>query len=1118
MDEKDFKIKISNEIPSETKDDIFDNHRDGIEKHRKSISRIFVSQYINEYDSDDYIVTYSRKYKSVLGWSVHIEENGPPQPDVYFKHRNHDDLKNSEDAIGFLPNGDLIKVSVSERKIYKYSFADKPKNTDPWEYSQINDIEIPESLNNKIRFDCSIYRTKLFLIVDLRKMLQFDLLTMNLEKQYHEFTYQQKKPIIMNKNQTLLATVSNDSTYIYSMENGMLIYNCEDSRRVEFITLKDNSDYNLFAGEESRRVEFITLKDNSDRLLIAYGSECRLVDPYQVYDEIDVFDDFNETSVITKLNKKIFIDNGNVCVTNGIEIDENELHQLSHKFIYRNSIYTLPTFKIIRIMLKEIIDREDIKKVALTKWPEKIVLKDEVEIKNLGICKVVLYNDEQNCDHLGIEKNDGHLEKRNILPNSILSFKLLYNQDLGFKKDCGNDYNILIERILENEFDDSKHSIPFPKFIELRETDRKSIIDEVINDNFLSSKFGAEMLKIAIEEQYDDVVLKIIGSTQNYSENYMTIISLNLPKLCDRYPDFIIKYISCTSIMLSPYCNDIGYSLYSNSHTYTDIYIKESKMDDNNSKFILTLYKGLSRYLLGKEEEIQTVSFIVPFPQICVYHDDSKYNDHENHETENNHSIKLKIITILKKMITVLKIIMMIPKSNSIWNEFLYKPKSILFCNIDSNQFYNSWNFAAIVDYKWEAFGRVYYSIIWQFYMIFYICFSLASTLEQKSIPDFYFKLLYIISITFGSIFLIFEIRQCLWNYKLYFNDLWNLIDLATYISPINTSTIWLINKSPPLLLIIVSILFLTFKFLTFFRAFKMFGIHFSIIISVQKTIFPLTVPLFFMIFGYAQAFFIALRSNSINDDNDPQNLATKYDFVNPDGTINNTTTIVQEPDSNTNLFNWFPTSLLAVYKLLTGDSGPFSSFTYREHSIMTFLLVSFTFSTTIYLLNILIGLLNLTIQNCIDEKEFLLHKARIIMEIELFYMLPWQRNNKKWFPDWIYYNIPVAEIRELINAIDNYMTVFNHPPIISERLKKLVIFPDDNKQEKNNKLEELTKQNVELKQQIESIIKYIGVKDKKDNKLVEQTKEELPRELKEKMDNIEKKLENIMGLLSKVN
>jgi hypothetical protein len=113
----------------------------------------------------------------------------------------------------------------------------------------------------------------------------------------------------------------------------------------------------------------------------------------------------------------------------------------------------------------------------------------------------------------------------------------------------------------------------------------------------------------------------------------------------------------------------------------------------------------------------------------------------------------------------------------------------------------------------------------------------------------------------------------------------------------------------------------MSIKFILFLNVFKHFGMYFTLIFSVAKAIFPSLMLLAFIILGYAQAFYIVLRSNSINDDNDPRNVATKYDFVNSDGTISNTTTIIQEPDSNTNLFNWFPTSLLAVYNLITGNN-----------------------------------------------------------------------------------------------------------------------------------------------------------------------------------------------------
>ncbi|UZO01477.1 uncharacterized protein OCT59_012575 [Rhizophagus irregularis] len=1096
----------NNTSPSEMKIDIPDNikeHEEEIEKtppetkddpfkeHRKSIDRIFVSQYMDtstyneEYGSDDYVVTYSIQDKSVLGWS--IKENGS-QPDVYFKMdkinkideymlnysvlskkilllRNdinywlidlNSDRTSSDrflklkhqvsqniayyffNIIGFLPNGDLIQVLVKDRKIYKYCFTDKPKNTVPWEYSQINDIKSPQCLNDKSILRCFIYQTKLFLSVCDNKTFQFDLLTMNLERKYHN-CLGQRCHITVNKNQALLAACSFGKTYVYSMENGMLIY--------------ENEDSGYGCG-----VQFITLK-NTERLFIYHEySGGKLVDPYQVYDEIVISDGFNgEKSVITELNRKIFIDNGNVCITNGLNgIDENKLEQLSNKITYRNSNYTFSTFKIIQSMLKEIINQDENKNVV--SYNNVIVLKDDFEIENIGLGKLVLYN-ESGINYLGIEKDNGHREQ---LCN-VLSAKLLNNQDLvvinirgisigtindgtisneerylwynnewkdlydKFRedRDINKHFKPLIEKILKNEFDDSKHSIPLPIFIGISYI-YNVIIENVINDNLVSPKFGIEMLKIAIKEKHEHAIRYIIESTQDYSENYMTIISLNLVELCDYYPDFIIKYISSTSIMLYPHYWVTENSKNTSLHSYTDICIKGSNMENSYFKPILAIYKGLIRYL-RVEEEIQIVSFIVPFLQIYVYRDDSKNNDHENRETEKDHDIKSKIITILKKLITGLKIIMMIPNSNSIWNKFLYKQKSILFCNIDSNNFYNWWNFAAIVDFKWKTFGKRYYYLIWLFYTIFYICYSLASTLEQKSIPDLYFKLLFTISIIFGSIFLINEIRYFLWDRKIYLNDIWNLFDTGAYLLPIITSIIWLINKSPPPWLTAISIILLSFKFLLFFRVFK-----------------------------------------SINDD-DPRNLPT-------------------------NLFNWFPTSLLAVYNLLTA------------------------------------------IDDYNKEEEYLLQKAQIIMEIELFYMLPWQRKKKEWFPDQIYYDIPLTEVRKLINAIDNKLTVFNYPPIIDKELRKLVVLNNDNKkqdneEEQNNKLEkkmdQLTKQNVKLKQQMRCIMKYIDSEKEQDsdedsekeqnNKLeeqIEQTKEELPKQnigLNQQMDKLNQQMESII-------
>src|SRR3954452_17621737 len=81
-------------------------------------------------------------------------------------------------------------------------------------------------------------------------------------------------------------------------------------------------------------------------------------------------------------------------------------------------------------------------------------------------------------------------------------------------------------------------------------------------------------------------------------------------------------------------------------------------------------------------------------------------------------------------------------------------------------------------------------------------------------------------------------------------------IDVGAYLLPIITSIFWFINKNPPLWLVAISIILLSFKFLLFFRVFKSYGIYFAIIIGVAKTVFPFLVLLFFIVLGFALAFF----------------------------------------------------------------------------------------------------------------------------------------------------------------------------------------------------------------------------------------------------------------------
>jgi hypothetical protein len=70
------------------------------------------------------------------------------------------------------------------------------------------------------------------------------------------------------------------------------------------------------------------------------------------------------------------------------------------------------------------------------------------------------------------------------------------------------------------------------------------------------------------------------------------------------------------------------------------------------------------------------------------------------------------------------------------------------------------------------------------------------------------------------------------------------------------------------------------------------------------------------------------------------------------------------------------------------------------ENTILFILMVVFSFLVVVYLMNLFIGLLNMAIEKDNDRASYLVQKAEIIAEIELFYLLPHQRRWRSWFPE----------------------------------------------------------------------------------------------------------------------
>ena len=120
-------------------------------------------------------------------------------------------------------------------------------------------------------------------------------------------------------------------------------------------------------------------------------------------------------------------------------------------------------------------------------------------------------------------------------------------------------------------------------------------------------------------------------------------------------------------------------------------------------------------------------------------------------------------------------------------------------------------------------------------------------------------------------------------------------------------------------------------KFLLLIRPFKYFGIYIAIIFGVAQQVFSFLVVLGIMIVGFAHTFFVLLRpmpNSSFNmppssldgeDPNDPWQLTPTYSQMLNNGTLVDGATLIQDPDANTNMYSWFGSSLLGVYRFLAG-------------------------------------------------------------------------------------------------------------------------------------------------------------------------------------------------------
>ncbi|KAF0509354.1 transient receptor potential cation channel subfamily a member 1-like [Gigaspora margarita] len=352
------------------------------------------------------------------------------------------------------------------------------------------------------------------------------------------------------------------------------------------------------------------------------------------------------------------------------------------------------------------------------------------------------------------------------------------------------------------------------------------------------------------------------------------------------------------------------------------------------------------------------------------------------------------------------------PKDYS-YSELLYLDGNPFTLLLNTPDYYKWWNIKALINFKWNAYGRLYYFIMWAIYSIFMCCFLIVTTIPEDEISWNNKVILLSATIFFGLIHFIFEVRQFIHSPISFIANPLNWFDLVAILVPTITSCIWIYDKTASVWIITIAAFLLDIKFLLFFRALEYFGKYFAIMIGVAQKVFSFLVILSIMVLAFAHSLHLLLRPTSKysynkpsynNDTNNPWNLVSTYKFISSNGTISESS-LIETPDDNTNLFSFFSTSILAVYFMLT--------------DISSFVSYIFIFYNYLFIKSF-ISLLGNAIHDTNNEESFLQLRGEILSEIELFWMLPYQRRKNNWFPEILYYEVSVDELKKYAEVIED--------------------------------------------------------------------------------------------------
>ncbi|RUP47740.1 hypothetical protein BC936DRAFT_145384 [Jimgerdemannia flammicorona] len=316
----------------------------------------------------------------------------------------------------------------------------------------------------------------------------------------------------------------------------------------------------------------------------------------------------------------------------------------------------------------------------------------------------------------------------------------------------------------------------------------------------------------------------------------------------------------------------------------------------------------------------------------------------------------------------------------------------------DSDDIFDLPMMEATIMFKWRTFARTRW--IWLRmipHLVNSSAFFAAAVMVSDPVgayPQTALALMVIV-VLFSVANLCHEIMQAISERLRYVRSWYNWFDLLTIGLTIASAVPTIQNPNLPQQnwVLSLTVILVWVHTLLQLRVFRAIGTYVDILWELLKQVGTFLMILALLVLAFANGLFIYLRGQVIPP---PAPLT---------GFIGNSISItLQQPMDTVNKFVRFDESLKSTYLFLTGDYSSISP--WDGDPLVDIIKIAFSFITVIMMLNVLIAILSDVINMAREQgkRRWLRELAQVIVEIERTMLLPFERRNPHWFPEFIFY------------------------------------------------------------------------------------------------------------------